>query len=562
MSQILAPLVEAGSSGVEMNCADGAVRLIFPLLAAYIADHPEQCLICCNKENRCPTCLVDRNERGELLETCYLREPAETLAALQDPSSDAFSAQGLRNIPTPFWAELPYANIFNCIAPDLLHQLHKGVFMNHLVKWVSHGREDELDERFKRAVPPYPNLRIFQKGISTISQWTGNEFRQMQKVFIALIDGLHEDPRVMIAARAVLDFIYLAHYPSHTTSTLEQMADALQKFHDNKAVFVEMGIRQHFNIPKVHWLNHYVASIIDFGSCDGLSTEISERLHIDFAKMAYRASNRKDYVRQMVIWFSRREKVRWFQGFLRWCHATARAHSHPSAPVPAPPFPDDTPACAFSLDEAAGDDDSSQPSASEAAAPVSCGDDLPLAAHEYQLTHRSSGPGDVDDSEIVASMAGDQGELADEEDDLDVQEGPQVRLAPRQANHFRTHAYLVTTQMFGPYKISRYPGLGAMSADTIATACCAPGFAAALRSFLEEDGVPLSQLSPDQLSALAFPVYKKFTRVLPSLRGVKSEVFRDTVLSIPAADGKPARHSCILYLEDDEIAETIGVAGE
>ncbi|TFK78312.1 hypothetical protein K466DRAFT_458706, partial [Polyporus arcularius HHB13444] len=120
------------------------------------------------------------------------------------------------------------------------------------------------------------------------------------------------------ASRAILDFIYLAHYPSHSVSTLEQMRAALDTFHANKQVFVDKGIRTHFNIPKLHWMLHYLSSIIDFGSCDGLSTEISERLHIDFAKLAYRASNRKEYIKQMITWLTRREKVRWFQGFLRW----------------------------------------------------------------------------------------------------------------------------------------------------------------------------------------------------------------------------------------------------
>ncbi len=318
MKQLLEPLIKAGQNGVLMNCCDGYVRRVFPLLAAYIADHPEQCLICCNKENRCPTCPVDRQQRGELLETCY-RDPEDTLATLQEPLSEKFTAQGLRDVPMPFWADLPYSNIFSCIVPDLLHQLHKGVFMNHLVKWVSKGHEDEINARFMH-VPSYPNLRLFSKGISAISQWTGNEYRQMEKVFISLIDGIHEDPRVMIALRAILDFIYLAHYPSHTTSTLEQMKAALETFHTNKIVFKEvLKVREHFNIPKVHWMQHYVASIMDLGACDGLSTEISERLHIDYAKMAYRASNRREYVQQMVVWLSRREKVRWFQGFLRWC---------------------------------------------------------------------------------------------------------------------------------------------------------------------------------------------------------------------------------------------------
>ncbi|KAI1782300.1 hypothetical protein LXA43DRAFT_856125, partial [Ganoderma leucocontextum] len=123
-----------------------------------------------------------------------------------------FETWGLRDIPDPFWANMPYANIFNCIVPDLLHQLHKGVFKSHLVKWISKGHEAELDARFA-CVPPFPNLRIFSKGISKISQWTGNEFRQMEKVFVGIVDGLHDDPRVMVCTRAILNFIYLAHYP-------------------------------------------------------------------------------------------------------------------------------------------------------------------------------------------------------------------------------------------------------------------------------------------------------------------------------------------------------------
>jgi len=48
------------------------------------------------------------------------------------------------------------------------------------------------------------------------------------------------------------------------------------------------------------------------------NTEASERLHIDFAKHAYVASNRKDYIEQMKTWLARRESIDTFFSYLCW----------------------------------------------------------------------------------------------------------------------------------------------------------------------------------------------------------------------------------------------------
>ncbi|KAG1898850.1 uncharacterized protein F5891DRAFT_1129292 [Suillus fuscotomentosus] len=62
MHLVMEPLIEAGHSGVEMICTDWNIHWIFPILVAYIADHPEQCLIACCKENHCPHCVVRPNQ--------------------------------------------------------------------------------------------------------------------------------------------------------------------------------------------------------------------------------------------------------------------------------------------------------------------------------------------------------------------------------------------------------------------------------------------------------------------------------------------------------------------
>lgn len=65
-------------------------------------------------------------------------------------------------------------------------------------------------------------------------------------------------------------------------------------------------------------MQHYVAAIVSLGSADGYSSESPERLHIDFAKSAYRASNKKNYIKQMTKWLMRQEACHRFATYLHW----------------------------------------------------------------------------------------------------------------------------------------------------------------------------------------------------------------------------------------------------
>ncbi|THU79096.1 hypothetical protein K435DRAFT_698663 [Dendrothele bispora CBS 962.96] len=212
----------------------------------------------------------------------------------------------------PFWKDLPFTNIHDSITPDALHQLYQGVLV-HIINWVQKMMsKDELDRRIQ-CLPPTYGVRHFRNGIASLSQVSGSERKNIGKILLAYIH-----PKAIKACKALLDFIYLALYGSHDEETLSYMEEALAGWYGNRDHFLEAGVRDHFNIPKFHSLLHYVDSIRKFGTIDNYNTELFERLHIDFAKQGWRASNKRNHFPQMIQWLSRREKILSFESYQSW----------------------------------------------------------------------------------------------------------------------------------------------------------------------------------------------------------------------------------------------------
>ncbi|KAF5344499.1 hypothetical protein D9757_015048 [Collybiopsis confluens] len=332
MALVLEPLKMAGNpsgGGVEMVGGNGAVRKVYPLLATYVADYPEQCLITCTKYGTCPKCKRKSSElelptpgepRTQKWTSAIIRSACESVWDHGKGDNKIHSLTMEEDVAggnfDPFWVGFPLTDIHRCISPDVLHQLYLGV-LKHLLYWVQElVGEAELDKRIQ-ALPVSFGVRHFGKGISSLAQASGTEYKHIARILLACLVG-KVNAKGLTAIRSLLSFIQLAQYPSHDQETLNYMKTDLDTWHKNRSYFIQEGLREDFNIPKFHSMLHYIDSIRWLGTTDNYNTEYFERLHIDFAKEGWRASNKRDHFPQMIKWLSRREKVASFDFYQSW----------------------------------------------------------------------------------------------------------------------------------------------------------------------------------------------------------------------------------------------------
>ncbi|KAI6013718.1 hypothetical protein BKA83DRAFT_4466131 [Pisolithus microcarpus] len=201
LTYILLDLKPGMTEPTIMRFGDGHYCCVVFGLSPYIADYEEQVLLACI------VCLAVR----QALDTDALyrsREHAEALIKEFDLKNlqDEYGIVGdiiisILLIPPnvyaesqyqPFTSGFPHVDIYKLIAPDILHQIIKGTFKNHLVEWVEsylkvmHGTAkanailDDIDQRIA-AVVPFMGLRHFPEG-RHFKQWTGNDSKALMKV--------------------------------------------------------------------------------------------------------------------------------------------------------------------------------------------------------------------------------------------------------------------------------------------------------------------------------------------------------------------------------------------
>ena len=84
-----------------------------------------------------------------------------------------------------------------------------------------------------------------------MTQWTGTEHKEMEKVFIGVMAGA-VNQRTLTVIWVLIDFIYYSQIQLQTSKTPVALESCLKNFHTHKDILIEAEICQHSNIPKLH----------------------------------------------------------------------------------------------------------------------------------------------------------------------------------------------------------------------------------------------------------------------------------------------------------------------
>ncbi|KAG2117733.1 hypothetical protein DEU56DRAFT_874097 [Suillus clintonianus] len=318
----LAKMLESLKPGMTtdevVHSPDGHFRRAVYGLGPYIADYPEQALLACIVQNWCPKCTAPADGLDNGTYGRRSRNHTEVLVE-EFELGVLWDEYGLVGDIVPFTNYFPRADIHELLSPDILHQLIKGAFKDHIVTWVHKYIKaryseneaniilDDIDHHIALA-PSFAGLRRFPEGRG-FKQWTGDDSKALMKVYIPAIEG-HVPPEMVLTLQALIDFVYITRRNIIDSNSLNALDDALERFHRHREIFETSGVRPNgFNLPRQHSLIHYHKMIRSFGAPNGLCSSITESKHIKAVKEPWRRSSRFEALNQMLLTNQRLDKL-------------------------------------------------------------------------------------------------------------------------------------------------------------------------------------------------------------------------------------------------------------
>jgi hypothetical protein len=144
----------------------------------------------------CGFCLINNEDLNNMaLTSVILRTPEKMKEAIDTNRANELSLHADFNF---FW-KFDNFNIYEATVPDRMHMLDLGITKylleftrEYLQRKVGSKIVKAMDHRFC-AIPRYPGLIILKNGLENIAKFTANDYRNIMKVIIFVMDNLYEN---------------------------------------------------------------------------------------------------------------------------------------------------------------------------------------------------------------------------------------------------------------------------------------------------------------------------------------------------------------------------------
>ncbi|RHZ84366.1 hypothetical protein Glove_82g20 [Diversispora epigaea] len=251
---LLDPLFQ-GDGGVDFKI-DGKDVWFFPRISTIICNWPEACTFSltyksANSNYPCHFCLVQKEDLINIRkDQLILRNHVNMKEYFNNGTSNS---AGLEQVDNYFW-NIPNLNIYMATVPDRMHHLDLGLFKyqieftTELLKLKPGKLVDDINKRIAK-IPRHSGLKVFKKGVQSLSRLTASEYRDMMKIMVFVVDGLYSE--------------------------------------DLSNVYVKWNEIKQSMIGKHGAINRY-------------TTETYESLYKTYVKIPYRLSNKKDVEKQIM----------------------------------------------------------------------------------------------------------------------------------------------------------------------------------------------------------------------------------------------------------------------
>ncbi|KAF8269032.1 hypothetical protein EI94DRAFT_1771396 [Lactarius quietus] len=296
---VFKPLRKYMTSPTVVKCSDGLFCHAIFGLGPYISDYPEQVWVMGIILGWCAHyilnffCYQNLNSMGHprrWLKMDYLIKKFDARILW-----DAF---GIYEDVMPFTYNFPHANIHKLISSDLLHQVIKGIFKDHLVSY-------NLLHRIA-IVPLFPGLWWFPDRCNFL-QWTGDDSKVVMKVYLGAL-ARYLPLAIVHCILTFMDTCYITCWNSISSLVLKCFQKCVVKYHELCNVFLTTGTLKMVSLPCQHALSHYHFSIQLFGSPNGLCSSITESKHRVSVKNNWYQSNHNNMLPQMMkslLWWEK-----------------------------------------------------------------------------------------------------------------------------------------------------------------------------------------------------------------------------------------------------------------